>query len=103
MPGNDLRAAERHRCWLKAMFVFNNGCSTLEALTRNVSETGALLSCEDIRLLPESFDLIIGMANGEQVKRKAQQVWSRDGAIGVKFTDGILDAPVTRAEAAHPV
>jgi hypothetical protein len=87
------RAVERRRCWLKALFVFNDGRSTLDAIARNVSDNGALLECGDMRLLPEEFDLIINMANGEPMRRRARQVWSHDGAMGVRFVDEHADAP----------
>ena len=87
------RAAERHRCWLKALFVFNDGRSTLDAIARNVSDIGALLECEDMRLLPEEFDMIITLANGEHARFRARQVWSHNGALGVKFIDGSEDGP----------
>jgi len=86
------RAAERRRCWLKALFVFNDGRSTLDAIARNVSDIGALLECEDMRLLPQEFDLIITLADGEQARRRARQVWSHDGAVGVKFLDEDVEA-----------
>ena len=87
------RAAERHRCWLKALFVFNDGRSSLDAIARNVSEIGALLECENIGLLPDDFDLIITQANGEPFRRRARQVWAHNGALGVKFLDAESSTP----------
>jgi hypothetical protein len=87
------RAAERHRCWLKALFVFNDGRSSLDAIVRNLSDAGALLECEDMRLLPEEFDIIVVKASGEQARHRARQVWRHDGALGVKFIDDLKDSP----------
>ena len=87
------RTAQRHRCWLKALFVFNEGRSTLDAIVRNLSESGALLECEQMQLLPQEFDLIITKSDGELLKHRAHQVWRLQGAIGVKFIDDSLDGP----------
>jgi hypothetical protein len=95
------RAAERRRCWLKALFVFNDGRSSLDAIVRNLSEIGALLECEDLRLLPEEFDLIIHKANGEQARHRARQVWRHDGALGVKFIDDPTGVAHSRSRMAH--
>jgi len=95
------RAAERRRCWLKALFVFNEGRSSLDAIVRNLSDQGALLECVDMRLLPEEFDLIIHKANGEDVRRRARQVWRHDGALGVQFIDDSVDATRSRSRMAQ--
>ena len=95
------RAAERHRCWLKALFVFNEGRSSLDAIVRNLSDAGALLECEDMRLLPDEFDLIIVKASGEQARHRALQVWRHDGALGVKFIDDRTDSPRPRSTIAQ--
>ena len=96
------RAAERHRCWLKALFVFNEGRSTLDAIVRNLSDIGALLECEELQLLPQEFDLLITKADGEQVRHRAHQVWRLAGAVGVKFdkeTPGAPRSPSSMARA----
>jgi hypothetical protein len=92
MAETKLRAAERHRCWLKALFVFNDGRCSLDALVRNISDNGALLECEDMRLLPQEFDLLITRANGDLSRHHAKHVWNHDGAVGVKFLDDQMTA-----------
>jgi hypothetical protein len=91
MSETNLRGAERHRCWLKALFVFNDGRCSLDALVRNISDDGALLECEDMRLLPPEFDLVITLANGDLSRHHAKHVWKHDGAVGVKFLEGRID------------
>jgi hypothetical protein len=92
MSDPNLRAAERHRCWLKALFVFNDGRCSLDALVRNLSDNGALLECEDMRLLPQEFDLLITLANGDLSRRHARHVWHHDGAVGVRFLEDRMSA-----------
>lgn len=79
------RAAARKRCYLKARFAFNNGCSTLDAILRDISSAGARAACDDMRLVPAEFDLFISGFGGATSKRRARRIWSDNGAMGIAF------------------
>lgn len=79
------RAAERRRCYLQARFVFNNGCSSLGAVVRNISPLGARIEADNLSVVPAEFDLLISNFSGGDSRRHARRVWRRDGAMGVAF------------------
>jgi len=79
------RAHPRKRCYLKARFVFNNGYSSLDAILRDISPSGARAADVDMRDVPGRFDLIVRDAGGAPVRRRARTVWRADRAMGVAF------------------
>jgi hypothetical protein len=79
------RASERQRCYLRARFVFNNGYSSLDAILRNISRTGAKAADADMRDVPENFELQIAGVRDASRRRRARRVWRAGGAMGIAF------------------
>jgi hypothetical protein len=85
MALHKLRAAERHRCYLSARFIFNGGHNSLDAIVRDVSSAGARVEAEELSTVPLEFDLMIGSFTGERSMRRARQIWRDNGVMGVAF------------------
>jgi hypothetical protein len=94
----DRRRAARTRCLREAHCVFNNGCSILNVLVRNISLTGAKLTGDELFCLPEEFELKINNGFGVFASRRVKRVWAHDDAIGVAFIDPLRE----RSEASGP-
>ncbi len=95
------RAAERRRCYLNALFVFNSGYSSLEAVVRNISPLGARIEADDLSVVPAEFDLLVSNFSGDDSRRHARRIWRTDHAVGVAFVGGAEPAPVKTAPAGH--
>lgn len=80
----DQRRTVRMRTFLKGKVVFNNGCSTMDCLVRDMSGTGARLELSETTTLPEVFDLYI--QNKDQTYRSTLR-WRRANGVGVTFDD----------------
>ena len=79
------RRAPRTRCLRKARCVYNKGCSSLEVFLRDISQSGARISGDGIKYLPNTFELWIHHESGEDERRFARRVWTRDDIAGVAF------------------
>jgi hypothetical protein len=86
------RHAVRTRRLLKARCVFNNGCSDLSVLVRNMSAIGAKLKGDELLCLPEEFELQIADGSGAFASRRVRRTWLRDDAMGVAFIDDPCEA-----------
>jgi len=84
---DEKRYAPRMRCLREAHCVFNNGCSDLNVLIRNISSTGAKLSGDELLCLPDEFELRIHDGFGAFTSRRVRRIWSRAGFVGVAFID----------------
>jgi hypothetical protein len=73
--------------------VFNNGCSDLNVLVRNISSTGAKLCGDELHCLPEEFELRIHDGFGAFTSRRVKRVWTRADSIGVAFIDAAGEPP----------
>ena len=93
------RAAERRRCYLQARFVFNGGYSSLGAVVRNISPSGARIEADDLSIVPAQFDLLIGNFSGDDSLRHARRIWRQDGAVGVAFIPAARSAPIRAGSA----
>ncbi|GEO98045.1 hypothetical protein GCM10007887_27670 [Methylobacterium haplocladii] len=94
----DQRQTVRNRTFLKGKIVFNNGCSTMDCLVRDMSGTGARLELSETTTLPEVFDLYI--QNKDQTFRSTLR-WRRANGVGVTFDDMVLKpAPASAKEVA---
>ena len=74
---NEKRRAPRTRCLREGHCVFNNGCSDLNVLVRNISSTGAKLCGDELHCLPEEFELRIYDGFGAFTSRRVKRVWTR--------------------------
>ncbi|MFZ1963266.1 MAG: PilZ domain-containing protein [Roseiarcus sp.] len=81
------RRALRTRCLREGRCVFNNDCSILNVLVRNISATGAKLTGSELICLPDEFELQVNDGNGVFVSRRVRRIWSHADAVGVAFVD----------------
>jgi hypothetical protein len=79
------RRAPRTKCLLKARCVYNRGCSSLEVLMRDISKTGARICGNGVKFLPNSFELLIQRASGDDERRFARLVWTKGDVAGIAF------------------
>jgi hypothetical protein len=75
------RGARRHRVLKGGVLTFG-GIGAFEAIVRNLSDKGAMLSFGDATGVPKNFDLAI---SGEGAKRQAQLRWRLINLIGIEF------------------
>jgi len=94
----DRRRVARRRCLHEARCVFNNGCSILNVLVRNISATAAKLTGDELFCLPDEFELKINDGVGVFASHRVKRVWSDDDAIGVAFIGPVRE----RSEASGP-
>jgi len=80
------RRVPRQRALLGARIIFNQRCSTLDCVVRNMSEMGAMLVVPDTVLLPATFDLEIAQ---KQRTYHAVVRWRDETRIGVSFESTI--------------
>lgn len=78
----DRRPQRRRRMLLGGIVVFDDGASVFDCSVRNLSESGAKISCAKDMRLPSSFHLIIIR---DRVAYCAQRVWSAGKEHGVVF------------------
>ena len=71
----------RHRVLKGAQILFNNRLSVLDCRVRDLSEGGACLQIASTAGVPSIFTL--RLAGGPD--KTCEQVWKRDGRIGVRF------------------
>ena len=90
MDFTDKRQAVRHRVLKAGKIVFMNNWSIVDCCVRDLSQTGARLSCQDQAAVPTHFRLLILQDN---TIRDAQVVWRRDNQCGVIFTSGAKRPP----------
>jgi hypothetical protein len=75
------RGDQRHRVLKGGVLTFG-GIGAFEAIVRNLSDKGAMLSFGDATGVPKNFELAI---SGEGAKRHAQLRWRFMNLVGVEF------------------
>lgn len=88
MTLNDNFATERRfgrrcRAFKKAQVVTDGHMGVYDAILRNLSRTGAMLDMPGTECLPKTFILQLVSDN---VRRKCDVIWRKQGQIGVVFT-----------------
>ena len=88
MTHNDNHASERRfgqrcRAFKKAQLVSDGHGGVYDAILRNLSRTGALLDMPGSEFMPKTFTMRLLADN---VSRKCQIVWRKQGLMGVVFT-----------------
>jgi hypothetical protein len=86
----DRRGSVRRRTYLCGRIAFNNRCSTVDCVVRNLSHNGAMLEFAEAMLPPGEFDFCV-VGKGEN--RRGRLIWREGARIGV----------VTDNEAVNPV
>jgi hypothetical protein len=76
------RKSHRDRTYLSGRIAFNNRCSTLDCLVRNLSQDGARLVFSDAVAVPAEFDIMI-RRKGES--RRARFAWRTETQAGILF------------------
>ena len=76
------RTVHRDRTYLGAQVAYNNRCSTMDCLVRNVSQNGAKIVFSDMALIPSEFEVLIPR-KGES--RRARIIWRDEKEVGVTF------------------
>lgn len=79
---NEKRRTLRQKAFTSAHVHFNQGCSSYEAIVKNVSASGARLRFGDVVELPAEFDIRVGQDGS---CRKALVAWRHGFEIGVAF------------------
>ena len=82
-PGQiERRGSPRSRILKKGKLIHPNNTSVFDCMIRDISATGARLSCEQTGLLPNELQL---MFFAIREVRYVRVVWRRPGEIGVQF------------------
>ncbi|GAC1330582.1 MAG: hypothetical protein NVSMB26_08160 [Beijerinckiaceae bacterium] len=76
------RAVHRNRTYLRGQVVYNDRCSNMDCLVRNMSQNGAKIVFPDTALIPSEFDIMIRQ-KGES--RRARIIWRSEKEAGVTF------------------
>lgn len=90
MDFTNRRQSARHRVLKDGKIVSLNYASVVDCCIRDMSETGARLSCSDPVAIPGDFRLLIPAS---QSIRMAHVVWRRNDQVGVHFTGPAKTAP----------
>lgn len=85
LAGQDQRAFERGRAFLKAKIIFNNRMTTIDCVVKNISAGGAKIAVGSALTIPNEFDLEIPQRGKTY---RVQMRWRDSDAIGVEFIDG---------------
>lgn len=88
----DRRTVHRDRTYLGAQVAYNNRCSTMDCLVRNVSANGAKIAFSEVALIPSEFDVLVPK-KGES--RRARIVWRAEKEIGVTFLQSAGNAVIS--------
>jgi hypothetical protein len=94
-PRPDVRVAPRRRTLKGGVIAFNSHFTTYNCTVREISQTGARLRVDDVKGIPNHFDLIIEL---DAVEHSCESVWRRDGEIGVRFIGEPRSKTRTRAQ-----
>lgn len=76
------RKVHRGRTYLGSQIAFNNRCSTIDCLVRNLSQDGAKIVFSSPATIPSEFDLTIRQKGHS---RRARIVWRQEMEAGVVF------------------
>jgi hypothetical protein len=83
MDNVDKRRSPRHRVLKDGKIVMLNNWSVVDCCVRDVSETGARISCQDPAAVPNEFRLLIPH---DKLIRDVRVMWRRGDTCGVQFT-----------------
>jgi hypothetical protein len=95
-PMEERRKTQRSRTYLWGGIAYNNYCTTLNCLVRNLSPDGARIVFSDAVALPVQFDIVIRRS---RENRRAQMVWRDEAQAGIQFLQPADDAIVSMENA----
>jgi hypothetical protein len=78
------RITSRHKSFLQGRIYYNNRCSSVDCLVRDVSDTGAKLVFGATVTIPDVVELYL--SNKEEARRVKVQ-WRKGNEMGVDFDD----------------
>jgi hypothetical protein len=81
-PMEERRKSQRNRTYLSGGIAYNNYCTTLNCLVRNLSPEGARIIFSDAVALPTEFDIVIRRSRDN---RRAQMIWRDETQAGIQF------------------
>ena len=81
-PGVDRRHSPRVKVFKKGKLILPNHSSVLDCMIRDVSGTGARLSCASAAMVPGELQLFF---HAVREVCQVQVVWRRHDELGVKF------------------
>ncbi len=84
-PTVENRKSFRRRTLLGGAAIFNQSFSSFTCRVRNLSETGARLSFDDVPHLPAHFDLRLDQRDVWTAPRQVKRIWSKEKEMGVIF------------------
>jgi hypothetical protein len=67
---------------LKAGTIVFNRAGAIDAIVRNLSETGAMLDVESVLDIPNEFELNIKTDN---LRRDCKVIWRQPSRLGIRF------------------
>jgi hypothetical protein len=76
------RTSPRMKVFKKGKLILPNNISVFDCTIRDISETGARLTCEQTGMLPNELQL---MFHAIREVRYVRVVWRRSGELGVQF------------------
>ena len=90
MDFEDKRQSPRHRVLKDGKIITVNNRSVVDCCIRDLSDTGARLTCKDPLAVPHEFRLLF---LASLTVRDAVVVWRRDEQVGIHFTSAARPAP----------
>ena len=90
MDFDNRRRSPRHRVLKDGKIVSRNNWSVVDCCIRDLSDTGARITCEDPVAVPNDFRLLLPAS---LTIRDAHVVWRRDNQVGIHFTGPARPAP----------
>ena len=76
------RTSPRVKVFKKGKLIHPNNISVFDCTIRDISETGARLTCEQTGMLPNELQLVF---HAIREVRYVRVVWRRNGELGVEF------------------
>ena len=89
-PAGEQRVARRQRVLKQGRMLFPNSLSAIDCAIRDLSQTGAKLTCADPAAVPDEFRLVV---LADMQMRDVKVAWRKPDLIGVHFTSEPRRAP----------
>jgi hypothetical protein len=95
IPMPERRTSSRHKSFLQGRVYYNNHCSSVDCLVRDVSDTGAKLVFGEAVTIPDVVELYL---SNKDETRRAKVQWRKGHEMGVGFGfDDAADATTAAA------
>ena len=78
------RGSPRTKVFKKGKLIHTNNLTVFDCMIRDISETGARLSCGETALMPKEMRLVL---HSQREVRLVRVVWRRPREIGVQFLE----------------